>query len=195
MHTADPIAFFEPADARNERLEELLRRPDWSFSGPGNPTHAELLAARNRVISRYPNTLFIGAHVAQLPEDLATVGKWLDEYPNFVVEIASRIGELGRQPYSARKFMIRYQDRILFGTDGPWPEQRLTYYWRFLETFDEYFPYSEKTPQPQGLWYIYGLGLPDEVLQKIYFGNALRCIPDLRSKYETAIRAFDKSGN
>ena len=86
--------------------------------------------------------------MANYPENLKVVGEWLDKYPNLYVEPASRIGELGRQPYTARKFFIKYADRILFGTDGPWPEQRLSYYWRFLETYDENFPYSEK-PFPE----------------------------------------------
>lgn len=118
------------------------------------------------------------------PEDLAKVSEWLETYPNLYVEFASRIGELGRQPYTARKFLIRWQDRVLFGTDGPWPELRLTYYWRFLETFDEYFAYSEKLPPPQGLWQIYGLGLPDGVLRKVYYENTLELIPAARAAWE-----------
>ncbi len=187
IHTADPAAFFLPIDKRNERYEELSRHPDWSFYGDEFPSRDELLAARNRIIERHPDTTFIGAHVANNPEDLQTVGDWLDQYPNLYVEPASRIAELGRQPYTAREFMLEHQDRILFGTDGPWPELRLTYYWRFFETFDEYFPYSEKQPPPQGLWQIYGIGLPDEVLRKIYFENAIKLIPGLREKYERAI--------
>ncbi len=184
IHTADPAAFFEPIDRTNERWEELARNPDWSFHGAEFPSREELLAARNRVIARHPGTTFIGAHFANNPEDLATVAKWLDEYPNLVIEPSSRIAELGRQPYTAREFFLKYQDRILFGTDGPWPEQRLHYYWRFLETFDEYFPYSEKIPPPQGLWQIYGIGLPDEVLRKIYHENAVRTIPGVKERLE-----------
>ncbi len=99
------------------------------------------------------------------------------------MDLSSRISELGRQPYTAREFLIRYQDRVLFGTDGPWPEQRLGYYWRFLETRDQSFPYSEKQPPPQGFWAIYGIELPTEVLKKIYHGNALRIIPGLMDKF------------
>jgi len=182
IHTADPAAFFEPIDETNERWEELHRHPDWSFHGEEFPSREELLAQRNAVIERHPQTTFIGAHVANNSEDLATVGKWLDKYPNLVVEIASRIGELGRQPYTARQFFIDYQDRILFGTDGPWPEKRLSLYWRFLETRDEYFPYSEKEFPPQGFWRIYGLGLPDAVLRKVYHENAARVIPGVQEK-------------
>ena len=141
--------------------------------------------ARHRVIKRHPKTTFICAHMGDIPEDLKTLGQQLDESPNMYVEIAARVAELGRQPYTARKFFIEHQDRILFGTDGPWPEQRLKYYWRFFETFDENFPYSEKDPPPQGLWRINGIGLPDEVLEKLYYKNALRILPGLRGKYET----------
>ena len=176
IHVADPAAFFDPIDARNERLEELLRHPDWSFHGEGFPSRGELLDARNRVIARHPSTQFITAHVANNAEDLATVGEWLDQYPNMHVELASRIAELGRQPFTARKFFLKYQDRILFGTDGPWPDQRLDLYWRFLETDDEYFPYAEKTPPPQGFWRIYGVNLPPEVLRKVYFDNARKLV-------------------
>ena len=184
IHSADPAAFFEPIDQRNERWEELHRHPDWSFSADKYPSRGELLAARNRVIARHPRTIFIGAHVANNPEDLATVGQWLDRYPNLYVEFASRIGELGRQPYTARKFLVKYADRVLFGTDGPFPEARLIQYWRFLETMDEYFPYSEKEFPPQGFWNIYGVGLPDAVLRKIYYENAVRIIPHVRERIE-----------
>lgn len=189
IHTADPAAFFLPIDNTNERWEELHRHPEWSFHGEEFPSREELLAQRNRVIERHPRTTFIGAHVANNPEDLATVGEWLDKYPNLYVEIASRIGELGRQPYTARRFFIDYQDRILFGTDGPWPQERLSLYWRFLETYDEYFPYSEKEFPPQGFWRIHGLGLPDEVLRKVYHQNALRIVPGAREKLESQIAA------
>ncbi len=177
IHTADPAAFFLPNNNRNERWEELYRHPDWSFYGDQFPSREALLNARNRVIARHPKTTFIGAHVANNAEDLKAVSKWLDKYPNLVVEFASRIGELGRQPYTARRFLMKYADRVLFGTDGPWPETRVHLYWRFLETFDENFPYSEKDPPPQGLWNIYGVGLPDGVLKKIYHENAARIIP------------------
>ncbi len=186
MHTADPSAFFDPVTTQNERYEELARHPDWSFHGDAFPGRDELLEARNRVIERHPDTKFIGAHLGGGAEELARVQRWLEQYPNLWIEIASRIGELGRQPFTARKFLIKNQDRVLFGTDGPWPELRLTYYWRFLETHDEYFPYSEKRPQPQGLWHIYGVNLPDKVLEKIYFRNACELIPRLDTVYQNA---------
>ena len=191
IHTADPAAFFRPIDFKNERWEELSRHPDWSFYGDGFPTRSELLEQRNRVIARHPNTLFIGAHVANNAEDLHEVSRWLDRYPNLYVGIASRIGELGRQPYTARKFLIKYQDRVLFGTDGPWPETRLHLYWRFLESDDEYFPYSEKAFPPQGFWQIYGLFLPEDVLQKIYYRNSFRVVVGLEEKYRRATANWD----
>jgi predicted TIM-barrel fold metal-dependent hydrolase len=184
MHTADPNAFFEPIDARNERYEELARRPEWSFYNLGTPTRTELHMARNRVIARHPKTTFIAAHFGNDAEDLAETATWLDNYPNLVVEFASRISELGRQPRTARKFFEAYQDRIMLGTDGPFPEERLRAYWRFLETPDEYFPYSEKSPPPQGLWSISGLELPETILRKIYFENACRYIPGVQEKYD-----------
>lgn len=188
MHVADPAAFFLPIDEKNERWEELHRHPEWSFYGPQFPAREDLLAAFNRVVARHPRTTFIGAHVAGNAEDLATVGKWLDTYPNLVVEIASRIGELGRQPNTARKFFLKYSDRVLFGTDGPWPETRVRLYWRFLETDDEYFPYSEKAFPPQGFWNIDGLNLPDEVLRKVYHENALRILPALKERLKAEWR-------
>ena len=190
MHTADPMAFFLPVDKQNERWDELQRHPDWSFYGGDFPKYEELLDARNRVIARHPRTQFIGAHVASSAEDLQQVGHWLDQYPNLTVDLASRISELGRQPYTAREFFLRYQDRILFGTDGPWPTERLALYWRFLETRDEYFPYSEKPFPPQGLWSIYGVELPDEVLRKVYHENACRLIPGVRERWEKFSKAF-----
>lgn len=182
MHTADPGAFFEPITPANERYYELQVHPDWSFAAPEFPTRSQLHEARNRVFERHPKTTFIAAHFGNDAEDLMELGNWLDRYPNLVVEFASRLNELGRQPYSARRFFDRYQDRILFGTDGPWPESRLGIYWRFLETLDEYFDYSEKQPPPQGNWRIYGLGLDPKILEKIYHLNAIRIIPDMQEK-------------
>jgi predicted TIM-barrel fold metal-dependent hydrolase len=189
IHTADPVAFFQPINENNERWEELHRHPDWSFHRPGYPTHRELVDQLMRVVERHPKTYFIAAHMANCAEDLPSLSTWLDQYPNLHLDFASRINELGRQPYSARKFLIRYQDRVLFGTDGPWPETRIRLYWRFLETFDENFPYSEKDFPPQGLWNIYGVGLPDDVLQKIYFANALKLMPSLKTAYAEAVKS------
>jgi predicted TIM-barrel fold metal-dependent hydrolase len=184
IHTADPVAFFQPVNQFNERWEELSRRPEWSFAKPGYPTHAELLSALMRVVARHPKTTFIGAHLANNAENLGQLGEWLDAYPNLNVEIAARIAEIGRQPFTARKFFIKYVDRILFGTDGPREPGRLRPHWRMLETSDEYFPYAEDQYPPQGLWQIYGLNLPDDVLKKVYFDNAARLIPGVKERLE-----------
>ena len=178
IHVSDPKAFFDPVDRYNERYEELWSRPHWSFHGGGFPTKDEILQQRNRVIARHPNTIFIGAHMGNLPENLAVVGSWLDNYPNFYVDINARICELGRQPYTARRFMIEYQDRILFGTDTPPDAGAYRVHYRFLETDDEYFDPNPAhrftfTDNP-GRFMIYGLYLPDEVLEKIYNMNALK---------------------
>lgn len=182
IHTADPLAFFEPIDATNERWEELRRHPDWSFHGPQWPKHADLLAALLRVVKKHRQTTFIAAHVANLPEDLSTVGRWLDENPNLHVEIAARIAELGRQPFTAREFLVKYADRVMFGTDGPRTADRLKLHWRFFQTRDEYFPYAENEFPPQGFWRIYGVDLPDDVLRKVYYQNAVRLIPGVEER-------------
>jgi len=182
IHTGDPVAFFQPIDRHNERWEELRRHPEWSFAGEEFPSHDELLAARNRVISRHPQTTFIGAHVAGYPENLGQVAAWLNAYPNLHVEIAARIAELGRQPYTARSFFIKFSDRILFGTDGPRPVSRLRPHWRLLETRDEYFSYAENDYPPQGFWNIFGLELPESVLRKVYAQNAEKLIPGVAER-------------
>lgn len=182
IHTADPSAFFEPLTPSNERYEELSRHPDWHFPADRFPTRAELHAARERLFERHRQTTFIAAHFGNDAEDLSETARILDSHPNVLVDFASRISELGRQPYSAREFFLKYQNRILFATDGPWPEPRYHLYWRFLETRDEYFPYSEKEIPPQGLWRIYGIDLPDEVLQQVYHQNAARIIPGVAQR-------------
>jgi predicted TIM-barrel fold metal-dependent hydrolase len=185
IHIADPIAFFEPADAENERLEELLAHPDWHFwptrpadvpDAPGFPPFDELLAAFGRLVARHPGTTFVGAHVGCAAEDLRLVGRLLDENPNLSVDIAARLGELGRQPYSARAFFMRHADRILFGVDmAPDPDIYAIHY-RFLETFNESFDYGTEVVPGQGRWQIHGLGLPDDVLRKVYRDNARRIL-------------------
>ncbi len=175
IHVTDPKAFFTPIDRYNERYDELGQHPNWAFGGEEYPSKEELLAQRNRVIEKHPETIFIGAHFGNLPEDLGQVGQWLDQYPNFYVDIAARISELGRQPYTARRFFIKYQDRILFGTDTPPDAEACRVHYRFLETDDEYF---DPTPahKQQGRWMIYGLHLPDEVLEKVYNKNATKIL-------------------
>ncbi len=184
IHSADPSAFFDPIDERNERAEELIRHPDWHFPAERFPSRESLHAARNHVAARHPKTVFIYAHLGNDAEDLEQTAAWLDAYPNVVVEIAARISELGRQPRAARAFFKRYQDRIMFGTDGPLSGDRLRLYWRLFETEDEYFPYAENPIPPQGLWRIYGLGLGTEALRKIYYANAARIIPGVAERLE-----------
>jgi predicted TIM-barrel fold metal-dependent hydrolase len=182
IHVSDPVAFFLPIDARNERYEELNRHPDWSFHGRDFPSNAEILAARDRVLARHPKTTFVGLHVGHASEDLASASVALDRFPNLHVEIAARIGELGRQPRASQRFFDKYQDRILFGTDGP-GDPLYPIYFRFLETEGEYFDYSPGPVPSQGRWKIYGLGLSDPILRKVYHANAERLLklPPARS--------------
>ena len=177
IHTADPVAFFQPVDRFNERWMQLKRHPDWSFYGPDFPSRDQLLKERNRVIERHPGTVFIGAHVGNSAEDLEVVSSLLKDHGNFFVDISGRVGELGRQPYSAREFLIEHQDRVLFGTDrypGRFDQPRYRIYYRFLETQDEYFDYYKHPFPTAGGWKIYGVYLPDEVLRKVYHQNAER---------------------
>ncbi len=176
IHIADPVAFFDPLDEHNERWEELGLHPGWAFTSPPFPPFMQLLDAFRSLVGRHPATTFIGAHVGCYGENLEWVGRMLDECPNYHVDLSARIGELGRQPYAARKFLIQYQDRVLFGSDmGPDLEAyRLAY--RVLETDDEYFNYSVGDVPQQGRWHINGVYLPDEVLMKIYAGNARRVL-------------------
>lgn len=171
IHTSDPAAFFTPLDRYNERWHELNDHPNWLFHGEKFPTREELLQQRNNVIGRHPKTTFIGAHFGNCPEDLESVGRWLDQYPNFYVDIDARINELGRQPYSCRRFFLKYQDRILFGTDTTPKADAYRLYYRFLESDDEYFDTAESHHR-QGFWMIYGIFLPPEVLERIYYRNA-----------------------
>ncbi len=186
IHVSDPIAFFTPTDRFNERYEELSNHPDWSFYGRDFPSNAELLEARKRMIARHPKTQFLVLHVGNFAENLDNVSENLDRFPNMSVDIAARIGELGRQPRRSRQFFDRYQDRILFGTDATphgdaFPQQIFNdklyeIYYRFLETEDEYFDYAPAEVPPQGRWRIYGLGLPNSILEKIYNRNAARLL-------------------
>ena len=186
IHVSDPEAFFLSTDRFNERYEELINHPDWSFHGKDFPSNRELLEARNRVFARHPKTQFIALHVGNNAENLPYVSESLDRFPHMSVEIAARIGELGRQPRAARKFFEKYQDRILFGTDAVphgtetpqqiYGDELYQIYYRFLETEDEYFDYAPAPVPPQGRWRIYGLGLPEKILLKVYMGNAARLL-------------------
>jgi predicted TIM-barrel fold metal-dependent hydrolase len=173
-HIADPDAFFLPIDAANERYEELAAHPEWSYYS-SHYGKLELLAQRDRVISRHPKTTFVGAHVAEHPEDLAYVTRLLEENSNLHVDIGARCAELGRQPYTAREFFLKFANRILFGTDLIPEINMYRLHYRFLETRDEYFEYPSHASR-QGRWNIYGLYLPDDVLRKVYRENAIRLI-------------------
>ena len=174
IHVTDPEAFFHPLDASNERFEELIDNPDWSFYGPQFPSKESIIAARDRMFAQHPNTTFISLHVGNWPEDLDYVSDMLNQHPNVVVEIGARVAELGRQPRRARRFFLDYQDRILFGTDFSVSEEMYRNHFRWLETADEYFDYWA-APE-QGRWKIYGIDLPDDVLQKVYHHNAERIL-------------------
>jgi predicted TIM-barrel fold metal-dependent hydrolase len=188
IHTSDPDAFFLPIDRFNERFEELNNHPNWSFYDKDFPSRKDLLEARNRVFARHPRTQFVGLHVGNDAENLGYVSECMDRLPNMHVELGARIGELGRQPRTAGKFFDKYQDRILFGTDAVPPPYGLAtpqqvfgdelyeIYFRFLETEDEYFDYAPAPVPPQGRWRIYGLGLPDPILKKVYYANAERLL-------------------
>ncbi len=182
IHVADPPSFFDRTiDETHERYEELIEHPDWSYGSRPCPRFDELLDAQENLLSKNPETCFIVAHVGSHAENLRNVARMLDLYPNMMVDTAERISELGRQPYTARDFLIRYQDRVLYGTDLLPTESNISANYRFFETRDEYFPYNSLDEHNQGRWNIYGVFLPDRVLEKIYFLNALRYIPRLAS--------------
>lgn len=178
IHTADPVAFWEPLDAANERIEELVDHPEWSFADPRFPRWERLLDAFETVVAAHPRTTFIGAHVCSCSEDLARVDRMLSAYPNLRYDPSARIGELGRQPRAARRLVERHPDRVLFGTDV-FPPTRAAYerHWRFFETDDEHFPYGgRENPWPQGRWFVSALDLPGDVLTRFYRDNCLKVI-------------------
>ena len=195
IHIGDPKAFWKPTTPDNERWDELRAHPEWSFSGPNFPPWQALYDAFERLVARHPKTTFIGVHFGNDPEDPANVARMLDRYPNFYIDTAARVPEIGRHPQDEmRRFFIKYQDRILFGTDtgvGAEDDQMMygsngenvptradevrffTATWRYFETLDRQF----ESPTPiQGRWKIDGVGLPDGVLRKIYFDNAARIL-------------------
>jgi len=182
IHTADPVAFFEPVDERNERLEQLLQRPDWSFAGPGFPSFQRLIDSLEALVAAHPQTTFVGVHVGCYAENLGWVGRMLDTYPNFCIDTAARIAELGRQPRATAELVARHPGRILFGTDEiPFDSRVYAIYFRFLETSDEHFDHGLEDPPPMGRWKISGLGLDGDVLRQVYSANAQRLVPQLGS--------------
>ena len=190
MHTSDPTQFWQPVDKYNERFTELGRYPFWSYVGDDFPSKEKLMKERENVLREHPNTIFVGCHMGYNPEDLKYVGYMLDKYPNYYVDIAAVLCDLGRQPYTCRKFFIKYQDRILFGSDGGvlfgtngWTiEKFYRSYFEFLETDNEYIDYPLEESVNQGDWKIYGINLPDEVLEKIYYKNAEKILSLDKSK-------------
>lgn len=173
-HIGDPVAFFRPVDRLNERYEQLLVHPDWSFYGPGMYTFADMMQMQENLLADNPETIFIIPHGGGYSENLGYVGQCLDKYPNMYIDLAARVSEFGRQPYTSRKFFIKYQDRILFGTDefAGGKKRSYPFYYRFLETYDEYFPHSYSPYSLNGRWGLYGIGLDDQILEKIYYKNA-----------------------
>jgi predicted TIM-barrel fold metal-dependent hydrolase len=194
IHISDPIARWEPIGPANERYEAGQWRSDPSdnYYGTGQPHYTEIWKHQERMLAKHPNTRFVLAHIANMAEDLQRAGDLLDRFPNADVELSARFQDLGRQPYTARTWLIKYQDRALFGSDGS-PgrevEQFWTPHWRFCETDDEHFDHPAQMLSPlgaplQGRWRIYGVFLPDDVLRKIYYQNALKYLPSLRGSIE-----------
>jgi len=175
IHTAEPRALFQPMDKNNERWIELKRYPRRARPPEEYPSFESIIAEQHRMFAKHPNTTFINAHFGWYGGDLGKLGALLDRLPNVYTEFGAVIEELGRQPRFARQFFIKYQDRILFGKDTWQPDEYATYF-RVLETADEYFPHDRKH---HGLWNLYGLDLPDDVLRKVYYENALRVVPGL----------------
>jgi predicted TIM-barrel fold metal-dependent hydrolase len=174
IHTADPEAFFSPIDEENERYEELVRHPEWSFENEKFPKFKEIMDEREKMFKKYPKITFISLHFAEFPHNLSKAEDLLINNPNVNLDIAARIDELGRHPNATKNFFIKWQDRILFGMDGPPDKEKVAIYTRFMETEDEYFDYHPLNKPRKGLWKISGIGLPPTVLEKIYNGNAKR---------------------
>ncbi len=178
-HIADPVSFFDPVDEHNENVELLAARPDWSFAGDAFPAFDRLMAALEAVVSAHPGTRFVAVHGGCYAENLGWVGRMLDEYANLSIDIAARLAQLGRQPRAMRELVLRHPDRVLFGSDEiPHLGSSYPTHFRFLETLDESFPHSAGNPS-LGRWMISGLGLPSDVLERVYAGNVRRLLPQL----------------
>ena len=175
IHTADPQKFWDPIDYTNERWLELALFRDRRYQDPAFPRFETLMAERDRLFKKHPKTTFVTAHLGWHANDLARLGRMFDEMPNVYSEIGAVLYDIGRQPRFAHDFFVKYQDRILFGKDNYQPDE-YPYYWRVLETSDEYFDYYRDY---HAFWKLYGIALPDDVLKKLYFENALKIIPGL----------------
>lgn len=178
IHSGEPASFWAPKDRFNERWLELRQKPSRYRDPSSYPSFEAVLAEQHHVFKKHPNTTFINAHLGWMGGDLNRLGAHLDAYPNVVTEIGAVLAELGRQPRRARRFLIAYGDRVLFGKDSYKMEEYYTYF-RVLETADEYFPYYRKR---HAHWRMYGLDLPDSILRKIYYKNALRLFPSISKK-------------
>ena len=178
IHTADPLAFWAPVDGANERLEELLEKPEWSYFQGDFPGFDTLVRSLEMLIAAHPGTTFIVAHVGCYPENISWVDRMLSSYPNMVIDVSGRMAELGRQPRAAARLILKHPERVLFGTDNfPPPNELYRRWYRFLESDDEYFPYSpyDGVP-PQGRWSVSALNLPADVLERVYRTNARRVL-------------------
>ncbi|CCH02188.1 amidohydrolase 2 [Fibrella aestuarina BUZ 2] len=178
IHTADPKSFWDPMDRYNERWLELKLHPNRKRSTNNTASWEQLLTEQHNVFRKHPKTTFIAAHMGWYPNDLAKLDSLMQAMPNMIVEIGAVIAELGRQPRASHNFFVKHQDRIVFGKDSWVPSEYATYF-RVLETDDEYFPYHKKY---HAFWRMYGMALPDNVLKKVYYKNALRIIPGLDAK-------------
>jgi predicted TIM-barrel fold metal-dependent hydrolase len=176
IHTADPAEFFQPMDYQNERWLEMALYPDRRYFDRSRfPSFEELMGERDRLIAKHPKTTFILAHLGWHANDLGRLGAMMDRMPNIYAEVGAVLYDIGRQPRTARDFFTRFQDRLLFGKDSFQPDE-YPYYWRVFETNDEYFDYYRDY---HAFWKLYGIGLPDEVLRKVYYANALKLVPNL----------------
>jgi predicted TIM-barrel fold metal-dependent hydrolase len=175
IHTGDPQEFYQPIDYNNERWLELELFPGRRVSPDRHPSFEELMKERDNLFRRNPKTTFVAAHMGWHANDLARLGRMLTEMPNVYVDVGAVLYDIGRQPRAAHDFFLKFQDRILFGKDSYQPEE-YPYYWRVFETNDDYFDYYRPY---HAFWKLYGIGLPDEVLKKVYYENALRVTPRL----------------
>ena len=175
IHTADPKSFWDPKDSTNERWLELATHPRRQHIDDKPAPWQQLIDEQHRMFKKHPTTIFINAHFGWYANNLNKLSQLMDAMPNMNIEFGAIIAELGRQPRMAKQFFTKYQDRILFGKDSWVPDEYATYF-RVLETEDEYFPYHKKY---HAFWPMYGMGLPDNVLKKIYYKNALRIIPNI----------------
>jgi predicted TIM-barrel fold metal-dependent hydrolase len=175
IHTADPQEFFQPIDTKNERWLELALFPDRRYPADRFPSFEQINTERDALFKRHPRTTFIMAHLGWHANDLGRLGKMFETMPNVYGEVGAVLYDIGRQPRTAHDFLVKYQDRVLFGKDSYQPDE-FPYFWRVFETNDEYFDYYRDY---HAFWKLYGVGLPDAVLRKLYYQNALKLIPGI----------------